>query len=182
VKRADGMARKLLSINGKRTVDDFHRELGRIMWEHVGMSRNEAEMIKAKAMIPELREEFWSNVTVPGTAKELNQSLERANRVADFLEFAELMVEDALSREESCGCHFNEAFQTEEHEAMRVDETCSYVAAWASNGDESSLRESFFRADPPHLHSCARHLPVQTDPHERKSEKRWARLGAQEPG
>ncbi|MEJ2723684.1 MAG: fumarate reductase/succinate dehydrogenase flavoprotein subunit, partial [Deltaproteobacteria bacterium] len=115
VKQAVEMGRKLLSINGKRTVDDFHRELGRIMWEHVGMSRNEAEMSKAKAMIPELREEFWNNVNVPGTAKELNQSLERANRVADFLEFAELMVEDALSREESCGCHFNEAFQTEEH-------------------------------------------------------------------
>jgi succinate dehydrogenase / fumarate reductase flavoprotein subunit len=116
-------------------VDDFHRELGRIMWEHVGMSRNEAGMTKAKAMIPELREEFWNNVAVPGTGKELNQSLERANRVADFLEFGELMVEDGLSREESCGCHFNEAFQTEEHEALRVDETCSYVAAWAFEGD-----------------------------------------------
>jgi len=138
VKRAEEMGRKLLSINGKRTVDDFHRELGRIIWEHVGMSRNEAEMSKAKAMIPELREEFWNNVTVPGTAKELNQSLERANRVVDFLEFAELMVEDALSREESCGCHFNEAFQTEEHEALRVDETCSYVAAWAFDGDEKA--------------------------------------------
>jgi succinate dehydrogenase / fumarate reductase flavoprotein subunit len=138
VKQADEMTRKLLSVNGKKTVHDFHRELGRIMWDHVGMSRNEADMSKAKALIPELREEFWNNVTVPGTAEELNQSLERANRVADFLDFAELMVEDALSREESCGCHFNEAFQTEEHEALRVDETCSYVGAWAFEGDEKA--------------------------------------------
>jgi len=135
VKQAHEMTRRLLSINGKRTVDDLHRELGRIMWDYVGMSRNEAGMTKAKAMIPELREEFWSNVSVPGTAEDLNQSLERANRLADFLEFAELMVEDGLSREESCGCHFNEAFQTEDHEALRVDETCSYVAAWAFDGE-----------------------------------------------
>jgi succinate dehydrogenase / fumarate reductase flavoprotein subunit len=138
VKQANEMSRTLLSINGKRTVDDFHRELGRIMWDHVGMSRNEAGMTKAKGMIPELREEFWSNVTVPGVAKDLNQSLERASRVADFLEFAELMIDDALSREESCGCHFNEAFQTEDHEALRVDETCSYVGAWGFEGDEKA--------------------------------------------
>jgi succinate dehydrogenase / fumarate reductase flavoprotein subunit len=134
VKWAEEIIDKLLSIRGKRTVDDFHRELGRIMWEYVGMSKTESGMLKAKALIPELREEFWENVTVPGSAGELNQSLERANRVADFLEFAELMVDDALSREESCGCHFNEAFQTEDHEAQRMDETCSYVAAWEFNG------------------------------------------------
>jgi succinate dehydrogenase / fumarate reductase flavoprotein subunit len=98
------------------------------------MSRNETGLRKAKELIPGVREEFWKNVHVPGSAGELNQSLERAYRVADFLEFSELMVDDALSREESCGCHFNEAFQTEEHEAQRDDDTCCYVSAWAFNG------------------------------------------------
>lgn len=133
-KTADETLRKLLSIRGKRTVSDFHRELGRIMWEYCGMSRTESELLKAKEMIPALREEFWQNVTVPGGDGEINQALERANRVADFLEFAELMVEDALSREESCGCHFNEAYRTEEHEALRNDESCCYVSAWAFDG------------------------------------------------
>jgi succinate dehydrogenase / fumarate reductase flavoprotein subunit len=105
------------------------------MWEYVGMSRDDSGMMKAKDMIPKLREEFWQNLVVPGSQKDLNQALERANRVADFLEFAELMVEDALSREESCGCHFNVGFQTDEHEALRQDETCSYVAAWEYGGD-----------------------------------------------
>lgn len=125
---------KLLSINGRRTVDDFHRELGRILWEYCGMSRSESGMLKAWQLIPKLREEFWENVTVPGSAGEFNQSLERAGRVADFLEFAELLVEDSLSREESCGCHFRDTFQTEDHEAKRDDETCCYVAAWEFNG------------------------------------------------
>ncbi|RJR32074.1 MAG: fumarate reductase/succinate dehydrogenase flavoprotein subunit [Desulfobacteraceae bacterium] len=125
---------KLLSKKGKRTVADFHRELGSVMWEYCGMARTEEGLRKAKERIPEIRAEFWENVNVPGSAAELNQSLERANRVSDFLEFAELMVEDALSREESCGCHFNEAFQTEDHEAMRNDETCCYVSAWEFQG------------------------------------------------
>jgi succinate dehydrogenase / fumarate reductase, flavoprotein subunit len=125
---------KLLSIKGKRTVTDFHRDLGRIMWENCGMSREETGLRNAKERIPALREEFWKNVNVPGSASDLNQSLERANRVADYLEFAELMIEDALSREESCGCHFNVAYQTDDHEAMRNDETCSYVAAWEFKG------------------------------------------------
>jgi len=125
---------KLLSIKGRRTVDDFHRALGHILWEYCGMARNETGMLKAKQMIPELREEFWENVTVPGSPGEFNQTLERAGRVADFLEFAELLVEDALSRQESCGCHFREAFQTEDHEALRDDENCCYVSAWAFNG------------------------------------------------
>lgn len=125
---------KLLSINGRRTVDDFHRALGHILWEYCGMSRNETGMLKAKEMISALREEFWENVMVPGSAGEFNQSLERAGRVADFLEFAELLVEDALSRQESCGCHFREAFQTEDHEALRDDENCCYVSAWEFNG------------------------------------------------
>jgi len=125
---------KLLSIKGKRTVTDFHRDLGRILWENCGMSREETGLLKAKEGIPALREEFWKNVNVPGSASDLNQSLERANRVADYLEFAELIIEDSLSREESCGCHFNVAFQTDDHEAQRNDETCSYAAAWEFKG------------------------------------------------
>ena len=125
---------RLLSIRGRRTVDDIHRELGRTLWEQCGMARNEAGMLKAKGIIPELREAFWEDVTVPGTAGDFNQSLERAGRVADYLEFAELLVDDALSREESCGCHFNEAYQTEDQEALRDDESCCYVAAWEFTG------------------------------------------------
>jgi succinate dehydrogenase / fumarate reductase flavoprotein subunit len=125
---------RLLAIKGGRTVDDFHRELGRILWEYCGMARNEEGMIKAQKMIPALQAEFWENVLVPGSAAEFNQSLERAGRVADFLEFAQLLVTDALSREESCGCHFNEAFQTEDHEALRNDASCCYVAAWEFKG------------------------------------------------
>jgi succinate dehydrogenase flavoprotein subunit len=124
----------LLAIKGKRTAADFHRELGRILWEHCGMAREEAGLLKAKDLIPALRQEFWKNVNVPGSAADLNQSLERANRVADYLEFAELMIEDALSRKESCGCHFNVAYQTEDHEAKRNDETSCYVAAWEFRG------------------------------------------------
>jgi len=127
-------AARILAIKGKRTVADFHRELGRIMWENCGMAREETGLLKAKESIPALRQEFWKNVNVPGSAADLNQSLERANRVADYLEFAELMIEDALARKESCGCHFNLAYQTEDHEAKRNDETSCYVAAWEFNG------------------------------------------------
>jgi succinate dehydrogenase / fumarate reductase flavoprotein subunit len=134
IKMATETMGHLLSIKGRRTVDDFHRELGRILWEHCGMARNESGMLKVKGLIPELREEFRENVTVPGRAGEFNQNLERAGRVADFLEFAELLVEDALSRQESCGCHFREAFQTEDHEAQRDDEACCHVAAWEFHG------------------------------------------------
>ena len=98
------------------------------------MARSESGMLKAKELVPELREAFWKSVLVPGVSVEFNQSLERANRLADFLEFADLMVEDALQREESCGCHFNVAYQTEEHEALRNDESCCYVATWQFNG------------------------------------------------
>jgi succinate dehydrogenase / fumarate reductase flavoprotein subunit len=100
------------------------------------MSRNEEDMLKAKKRIPELRRAFFEDVRVPGTSGEFNQSLERAGRVADFLEFAELLVEDALTREESCGCHFNVAYQTDDHEAQRDDESCCYVAAWSYNGKD----------------------------------------------
>ena len=125
---------KLLSIQGKRTVDDFHRHLGLIMWDHCGMSRNNAGLEKARGMIQELRDEFWKNVKVPGSVADFNQSLERAGRVADFLEFAELLLDDALARQESCGGHFNEAYQTEENEALRNDEDYCHVAAWEFKG------------------------------------------------
>ena len=127
---------KLLSIDGKRTVDDFHRELGHILWEYCGMSRNDDGLLKAKEMIRQLRGEFWENAVVPGADKDFNQSLERAGRVADFLEFAELLVTDAYTRRESCGGHFNEAFQTEENEALRDDENFCHVAAWEYKGDD----------------------------------------------
>jgi len=125
---------RLLTVNGRRTVDDFHRHLGLIMWDHCGMARNDAGLEKAIGLIRELRGEFWENVTVPGSPGDFNQSLERAGRVADFLEFAELMVKDALHRKESCGGHFNEAYQTEEHEARRDDENFCHVAAWEYTG------------------------------------------------
>lgn len=127
---------RLLAIGGQRTVDDFHRELGLLMWDHCGMARNRQGLEKALARIPELREEFWNNVLVPGSGQDLNQSLERAGRVADFMEFAELMVEDALAREESCGCHLREESQTEEHEALRDDNNHSHVAVWEYRQDE----------------------------------------------
>jgi len=121
---------RLLSINGKKTVDDFHKELGLTMWDKCGMSRSKEGLEEALKKIPEIREEFWNNVTVTGTNEELNQSLEKAGRVADFLEFGELMVKDALHREESCGGHFREESQTEEGEALRNDDDFCYVAAW----------------------------------------------------
>jgi succinate dehydrogenase / fumarate reductase flavoprotein subunit len=127
---------KLLSINGKRTVSEFHRELGLILWDYCGMSRNEEGLLKALSMVKKLRHEFWENVYVPGTGNDLNQSLENAGRVADFLEFGELMINDALARKESCGCHFNTAFQTEENEAKRDDENFCHVAAWEYTGDD----------------------------------------------
>ncbi len=133
---ADTRIKKLLSINGRRTVDDFHRELGLIIWEYCGMSRNNEGLTQAAQRIQSLREEFWENVRVPGSQKEFNQSLERAERVADFLEFGELMIIDALARQESCGCHFNEAFQTEDNEAKRDDDRFCHVSAWEFGADD----------------------------------------------
>ncbi|MEU6427473.1 fumarate reductase/succinate dehydrogenase flavoprotein subunit [Microbispora sp. NPDC046973] len=121
---------KLLSVNGDRTADSFHRELGRIMWDYCGMERTEESLRKALERIPELREEFWNNVKVPGDAEGLNQALERAGRVADFFELAELMCIDALHRTESCGGHFRAESQDEDGEALRDDENFAYVAAW----------------------------------------------------
>ena len=125
---------KLLSIKGKRTVTSFHRELGLLMWDKCGMARNDAGLHEAIRRIPALREEFWTNVNVPGSGDCLNQSLELAGRVADFLEFGELMCRDALHRTESCGGHFREESQTEEGEALRDDANFAYAAAWEYKG------------------------------------------------
>jgi succinate dehydrogenase / fumarate reductase flavoprotein subunit len=121
---------RLLSIGGRRSANSFHRELGELLWNHCGMSRNESGLKQALARIPELREEFWCDVQVPGAGGELNQSLEHAGRVADFLEFAELMCYDALDRDESCGAHFREEHRTPEGEALRDDERYSHASAW----------------------------------------------------
>jgi succinate dehydrogenase / fumarate reductase flavoprotein subunit len=126
---------RLLSIRGTRTVDSYHRELGRIMWEHCGMARNEQGLEAALQKIPALRERYWQDVKVPGTGEELNQSLEKAGRVADFLELGELMCLDALERRESCGGHFREEFQTPDGEARRDDERFAHVAAWEYAGE-----------------------------------------------
>src|SRR5205814_2112666 len=131
---------KLLAINGKRSVDSFHRELGLLLWDKCGMARNAVGLSEALARIPNLREEFWSGsggVRVPGDGEEFNQSLERAGRVADFLEFAELMCTDALTRDESCGGHFREEHQTAEGEALRDDENFAAVFAWEYQGGDS---------------------------------------------
>ena len=126
---------KLLSVKGNKTVDEFHRELGQVMWNNVGMSRNEKGLNEAIEKMKAIREDFWKNVKVLGENEELNQSLEKAGRVADFLELGELMAEDALNRRESCGGHFREESQTEENEAKRDDENFAYVAAWEFKGD-----------------------------------------------
>jgi succinate dehydrogenase / fumarate reductase flavoprotein subunit len=128
------VTRRLLEAKGKRTVDSFHRELGKIMWDYCGMARNAAGLQKALREIPALREEYWSDVKVMGTGEELNQSLEKAGRVADFFELAELMCTDALERNESCGGHFREEYQTPEGEAARDDEHYAYAAAWGYQG------------------------------------------------
>ncbi|MSO24010.1 MAG: fumarate reductase/succinate dehydrogenase flavoprotein subunit [Acidobacteria bacterium] len=127
---------KLLSIRGKRTVSSFHRELGKLMWEKCGMARNGKGLTEAVERIPALRQEFWENVNVLGDGGELNQSLEHAGRVADFMEFAELLCLDALTRAESCGGHFREEFQTEDGEALRNDEQFSFVSAWEYQGPD----------------------------------------------
>ncbi len=126
---------KLLSIKGKKTVDEFHRELGHIMWEYCGMSRNEAGLKIAKEKIQKLKQEFWQNVNVLGAGSELNQELEKAGRVADFIELGELMVDDAQSRSESCGGHFREESATPDGEAMRKDDEFAYVSAWEFKGE-----------------------------------------------
>jgi succinate dehydrogenase / fumarate reductase flavoprotein subunit len=121
---------RLVAIKGKKTVDEIHKELGLVMWEHVGMVRNKGGLNKALDIIPRLREEFWSNVSIPGSINTFNPELEKASRLADFLELGELMAQDALHREESCGGHFREEYQTDENEARRNDEDFTHIAAW----------------------------------------------------
>jgi succinate dehydrogenase / fumarate reductase flavoprotein subunit len=130
----EGLSNKLLAVNGRKTVNEFHRELGHIMWEDVGMARSEESLKDALEKIPALREEFWNNVRVPGSGADLNQELEKAGRMADYLEFGELLARDALNRNESCGGHFRVEHQTKEGEAVRHDDDFSYVAAWEYGG------------------------------------------------
>jgi succinate dehydrogenase / fumarate reductase flavoprotein subunit len=132
---------RLLSINGTRTVNDFHRELGKIMIENCGMSRSEPGLTKALSEIPALKEEFQKDVKVLGDGESLNESLENAARLEDFFELAELMCRDALERNESCGGHFRVESQTEEGEALRNDEDYSYVSAWSWNGPDKEQTE-----------------------------------------
>jgi succinate dehydrogenase / fumarate reductase flavoprotein subunit len=133
----DAVARtnQLLSTKGKRTVTSLHRELGKLMWDNCGMARNEASLKEALRRIPAIREEFWQNVHVPGEGMDLNQALEQAGRVADFMEFAELLCLDALTRRESCGGHFRTEFQTPDGEALRDDEQFAFVSAWEHQGE-----------------------------------------------
>ncbi len=130
--------KKLLAINGKRTVDSFHRELGKLIWDYCGMGRTASGLQTALNRVPELREEFWNNVKVAGAGEEFNQSLEKAGRVADFLELGELMCLDALERNESCGGHFREEYQTADGEALRDDDKFSHVSAWEWKGTNQS--------------------------------------------
>jgi succinate dehydrogenase / fumarate reductase flavoprotein subunit len=133
---------RLLGVNGDTSVDEFHRRLGRLMWDHVGMARRQDGLNKVLGEIPELRERFWKEVRVPGDSGNLNQELEKAGRVADFLEFGELLARDALERDESCGAHYRVEHTTPEGEAMRRDDLYSYVAVWEHRG----------RGAPPRLH------------------------------
>jgi succinate dehydrogenase / fumarate reductase flavoprotein subunit len=128
---------RLLAVRGERSVDSFHRELGKVLWDDCGMARSADGLRRALERIPEIRAEFWRNVTVPGSGDELNQAMEKAGRVADFLEFAQLMCLDALHREESCGGHFRTEYQTPDGEARRDDEHFAYVAAWEYAGEHT---------------------------------------------
>jgi succinate dehydrogenase / fumarate reductase, flavoprotein subunit len=141
----------LLKVNGKRSLDSIHRELGLLLWDKCGMSRSRKGLEEALRKIPELREKFWREVRVPGEGDDFNQSLERAGRVADFLEFAELMCIDALTRDESCGAHFREEHQTAEGEALRDDDNFAAVFAWEFQGSNGTI-------GPPKLHREALHF------------------------
>jgi succinate dehydrogenase / fumarate reductase, flavoprotein subunit len=149
VAAAKGKTEKLLAVKGDRTVDSFHRELGRIMWDKCGMSRDKAGLEEALKRIPQIREEFWKRVRVTGTGEEFNQDLEKAGRVADFLEFGELMCIDALTREESCGGHFREEYQTPDGEAKRNDDDFCFVSVWrdgpAAREPGESLRPALLK-------------------------------------
>jgi succinate dehydrogenase / fumarate reductase flavoprotein subunit len=140
---AKGRNQKLIDIDGDRSPNDFHKQLGGILWDHVGMARNRDGLETAIEQIRALRSEFWENLKITGSGQELNQVLEKAGRVADYMEFAELIAADALHREESSGGHFREEHQTPEGEARRDDENFAYVAAWEFNGvgQESTLHK-----------------------------------------
>jgi succinate dehydrogenase / fumarate reductase flavoprotein subunit len=138
-----GITKRMLGCKGKRTVQSFHKELGQIMWDYCGMARTEAGLKKAIELIPALRAEYWKNVNVPGEEAELNQSLEKAGRVADYMELAELMCRDALERRESCGGHFREEYQFEDGECKRDDANYAHVAVWECQGtDKAPLRHT----------------------------------------
>jgi succinate dehydrogenase / fumarate reductase flavoprotein subunit len=132
--------KKLVSIKGKRSPSSFHKELGLLMWKYCGMARNKEGLLQALQKIPELREEFWNNLNIPGSISCFNQQLEKAGRVADFLEFSELMCQDALAREESCGGHFREEHQTEDGEANRDDKDFCHVAVWEHQKNKKPTR------------------------------------------
>ena len=136
----ESLTERLLSVRGTRPVDDIHKELGKILWDYCGMARNAAGLRKALELIPQLRERFWHEVIVPGHPRDFNQEIEKAHRLADFLELGELLALDALHRTESCGGHFREEYQTEENEARRNDAEFSYVAAWEFTGPGSPPR------------------------------------------
>jgi succinate dehydrogenase / fumarate reductase flavoprotein subunit len=129
--------RRLLQLDGNRSVESIHRELGRILWEACGMTRSRPALREALVRIPELRNEFWANAAIPGRGDSLNMALEKAGRIADFLELGELMCHDALAREESCGCHLREEYQSAEGEAKRNDDQFCHVAVWQYQGDEA---------------------------------------------
>lgn len=134
---------KLMNIKGGKTVDEFHKQLGLYMWDYVGMARSEAGLTKVLGLIPKLKEEFWNNIRIPGKASNVNLELEKANRIADFLELGELMARDALDRKESCGGHFREESQTEENEAKRDDENFCHVSAWEYKGEKVAPEKHF---------------------------------------
>jgi succinate dehydrogenase / fumarate reductase flavoprotein subunit len=142
---------KLLKVNGNRSLDSIHRELGTLLWDKCGMARNKAGLEEALGKIPELREKFWKEVRVPGDGEDFNQSLERAGRVADFLEFAELMCIDALTRDESCGAHFREEHQTREGEALRDDDKFAAVFAWEFRGCNGTITPPKLHREPLHF-------------------------------
>jgi succinate dehydrogenase / fumarate reductase flavoprotein subunit len=145
--------KKLLSINGKKTPSELHRELGKVMWNNVGMARSKESLTEALKLIPKIREEFWGNLKVSGVGEEFNQQLENAGRLADFLEFGELLAKDALHREESCGGHFRTEHQYDDGEAKRDDENFCYAAAWEFKGagKEPELHKEPLKFDNVHL-------------------------------
>jgi succinate dehydrogenase / fumarate reductase flavoprotein subunit len=154
--RVTAQVQRLLGIKGHRTVDSFHRELGKILWEYCGMARNDKGLQTALGKIPALREEFWRNVSVLGSGEEINQSLEKAGRVADFLELGELLCRDALERRESCGGHFREEYQTPDGEALRDDANFTHVAAWEYTGDATPPRRNVEPLQFDHVHLTQR--------------------------